>query len=1019
MLRIIRRSCDLGGEGIFLFPDNSALSDAVRRILSDCGARLGPWTFTPKTFIEEIAKRLDIPAQIDENLQIFIVKKILAEDTEFERSFSNGSIISGVLSLILALRRAGIFSESDLFGELARNGWKVSSRHRQLAKLLDRYAEELSAMGITDRARREKAAVGSLLEKGLPDIDIPGRRVVAALFDELRQTDAKIISALAKHLDVDFFVEANISGFSEQRLREALLSSANLLERTARGLGVEVERIGDFSFRNLNPEKRISSIIAARDGELESIPKSSLCPWPCISALEAIGPIQEADLVASAIKSLSVDFSVPLSDIAIFCDEPILFARSLEEHGIPFHGIPGPAYDQSPVVRLLSLVATALEDGLSRFTLLAILKHPLLRADSAEEIDTLLCSLGIVVASDFKIPVEGLPDEKSAAATALLDFNAKFVSVFDSAFGMKLISGADFSRLVTAFFREFNIREAILERAKLEDTSSLELSIESLTAIEELLEYFRHSPKDSFGGHLAVLKSFLSQQSISEKGGRGVRFRPVSEIYRCDSRVAVVPRCVQGELPRSRNETLFLTASEASALGLDLPDALLRGYCHALSLVDRAELTLMTRPLSDGSDPLPPSPVIVSLYRALAEREGAYRESMAALAGSLLDRPFTRRRRQVAAGESLQLPRDERISFEKDLAGADFIDRAARAVRISLLFRRMADSPYGGRLDKAFEDRYKKFTAKISITQLERYLACPFAFMLEKIIEIEGRPEPMGDLSPIDLGNAFHKALEVFWKRRIDGFFGPDSTIEERIERIKSDYAAARARVIVSDSNLDDAKAQIQSCIAIGLSAVEAPIKESQMRDLEIMLMKSLNKYLEELLKKGDDFIPISTEQKLITKLGETLLSGKIDRIDADGVGRLRVIDYKSGPSAGFSDMLAMKKIQMPLYLFMARSYGEIASGRFWEGFGKCSPSIGGKFERSDCAASKNQKSVAFDEWESTLEGFGRMAQELIADISEGYFPVKPISENSCKNCSYKTICGYNPDLADSESDEE
>jgi hypothetical protein len=99
------------------------------------------------------------------------------------------------------------------------------------------------------------------------------------------------------------------------------------------------------------------------------------------------------------------------------------------------------------------------------------------------------------------------------------------------------------------------------------------------------------------------------------------------------------------------------------------------------------------------------------------------------------------------------------------------------------------------------------------------------------------------------------------------------------------------------------------------------------------------------LAQQPGDFTPIRFEARFglggepplqVSAGGDGfLLHGVIDRIDRSPDGRLRVIDYKSGGPAPYSNkaLLEGKKLQLPLYALAARDalrLGEPADGFYW-----------------------------------------------------------------------------------------
>lgn len=196
-----------------------------------------------------------------------------------------------------------------------------------------------------------------------------------------------------------------------------------------------------------------------------------------------------------------------------------------------------------------------------------------------------------------------------------------------------------------------------------------------------------------------------------------------------------------------------------------------------------------------------------------------------------------------------------------------------------------------------------------SISRLERFAACPFAYFAE--YGLKAKPRQIYQLHTPDLGILFHEVLESFGTQlEQDGVHWQDLTKEETEKRIE---------------------------VAVDLSAPKI--------GNEILLDSAANRYLIRRLKRiskragwtlvrhiqSGSFIPKGYEigfgpQEALPPIilsmadgSKLILRGKIDRVDildTNGVEYVKIIDYKSGNTAfRLQDIYYGLQLQLLLYL--------------------------------------------------------------------------------------------------------
>jgi ATP-dependent helicase/DNAse subunit B len=249
----------------------------------------------------------------------------------------------------------------------------------------------------------------------------------------------------------------------------------------------------------------------------------------------------------------------------------------------------------------------------------------------------------------------------------------------------------------------------------------------------------------------------------------------------------------------------------------------------------------------------------------------------------------------------------------------DFLGHAA-----SLLQARLAARPQG-----PFEGQADALSAEVaarfgdgytwSATRLETYGACPFQFYLSSALEVQARIQPEPGLDAARLGAILHRVLERAYTAAAD----------------PTDPQAVLA-VLPGIARREFESAPLEQGFR------PSPLWQAEQEQILSMLVENVRKLAE--WDPGAGWQPLALEQPfgwngveplVIEVDGQAVrLRGVVDRIDRDGGGRLRIIDYKTGGShLAQQDLDRGRRLQLPLYALAAQQalgLGEVVEGLYW-----------------------------------------------------------------------------------------
>lgn len=196
-----------------------------------------------------------------------------------------------------------------------------------------------------------------------------------------------------------------------------------------------------------------------------------------------------------------------------------------------------------------------------------------------------------------------------------------------------------------------------------------------------------------------------------------------------------------------------------------------------------------------------------------------------------------------------------------------------------------------------------------SVTRLERFAACAFSHFLMYGLDLKERETYL--FRPMDMGNIFHRVIELFSKKvehsQYNWFSLPeeirDSMIEETVEEVSSEYGA---KILYSSARNEYAIERMKRIMRRTVWALHEQIKAGTFVPSNYEVSFSMVEDLEAVN------IALTEEDKM-------KLRGRIDRTDVkveEDEVFVKVIDYKSGNTS--FDLVALYyglQLQLVVYL--------------------------------------------------------------------------------------------------------
>lgn len=329
-------------------------------------------------------------------------------------------------------------------------------------------------------------------------------------------------------------------------------------------------------------------------------------------------------------------------------------------------------------------------------------------------------------------------------------------------------------------------------------------------------------------------------------------------------------------------------------------------------------------------------------------------------------------------------------------------------------------------------EKLSKKLANISsnVTKVELYNTCPYKYFLSETLDLNEREKY--EISSLDLGNFFHKALEILYKKINDISKLSEDDIEKKVDDVLSDISYNDGTNLEKFAELDKVNKDyygVNKLIYI----------KKRARRILISSLIALSR-----ISKDSELKHIEVENVFNCNIDGYAFSGKIDKIESidDGSSTyLNVIDYKSGiKKLKIEDIEAGVNIQLMLYLDSClnmkktESKNAISCGSFYftlkdpivkitdiksvdevnekklaeynyVGIQNADKNVMAKLGASANRIMKNCIELDDNKLKEKIQNVREKIKESIDNINTGVIDIRPYDENNCNYCPYGTIC--------------
>jgi RecB family exonuclease len=818
---------------------------------------------------------------------------------------------------------------------------------------------------------------------------------------------------------------AGACGALEAALREhGYYDASDLLAEAARLVRDEPGRLGAtavlvFGFVELNPlETRLLDACGRDATVLRYEAGAAQADLPAPTAIEIVaapGEEREVREIARVILA-HAEAGGRFDEVGILLRQPAAYLAAVRDvfgaAGIPYTLGVAPAIAETRAGRSLRLLAEARRSDFARAAVMEFLAFADLRprpGTSPAEWERLSRQAGIVGgAREWRERLDRLGRRLEPAPEAEDDEERRVRRAGDrdalaalrraARILLRGLSGipdpAPVGAVVEAFTRTF--------RRLVQTSPEAELALGALGRLRELGAVDAVVPLEEFW---ALLDAALAAPSAAGPGPAPGRVF-VGELgigLGVDFPLTVVPGLVEGGFPAApRQDPILLDAERRRLTGLPLAEEArgLERVRFALAVGSGARRVVLTYPRIDAESGRPrvPSLLVLDLLEAVTGARHDFR-ALEAFPGwrtvPLHPAPPTACARPLDDREWLVSraleARSEPETLLRELPGAR---RGLEAIRSRE--RTDALTAYDGLLGRGVD----LGNAPLAPTALERYAACPFRFLLERVYRLQAVEEPdrILTIDPRDRGDLVHAVLNAAYRALAERGALPLTRATLGAARDALDAALAEECAVAERRGVTGLpalwageQARLREEL---LSAVEAEADDpAGWRPALFEVAFGMER------PEGSD----GTAAPLAYRLpdGTTLqLRGQIDRIDVSPDGqRARVLDYKTGRlrSMRTPDRLARgRALQLPIYRLAAEALLAGGAGTAVEEaqyYHVIGPDAGTRVRFTRAG------------WEARRADFDRVLDTIVGGIRGGRFFQRP---GACARgpCAFDLACG-------------
>jgi ATP-dependent helicase/DNAse subunit B len=903
-----------------LVPDQLQVA-AFKRRLAQAGGTLGVRVATFPFLYRQLLQSCggDVP-----HASSSLVHRILQQVV-------NDAADSGKLEYFSPLQNMPGFIQSlrEAFAEL-KNGM-VKPEHftavadgaplatRELAMLYAGFQEKVRSLGMADQEGYAWLAIKEL--EGNPSLAADIRLLVVDGFDAFTPAQHRALQLLTASVTHTIISLPGAVPFMRAAHRRYEKDGISLVERFGAPQAAALK------------EPSLPPDLLLLERNLFEVHSDRMIPAGQVELLEAQSPTEEAREALRWIKQRVIRDGLQPGNCAIFYPTSEEYRQGLKtcaaEFGIPIYFTSAEPLSQSTAVTAVLTMLDFPAGGYKARRLINLLRSPYFHlgeiSEHADEMEKVWRAAQVV---------EGLDQWRDAWTRLANPLRDRQIEALDDEWrNPGLPREAEAARLA-------DLTESLFE--KLTPPDALQVATSWVTWLEDLLEstgFFEQVKDGPDQESAAALRDCLSalvqadviagkkpvdfnqfvndlrgtldgmgQRDSTSSGGSAVLAAAMTEARGMRFTAVAILGLSEGTFPAVEHSDPFLGEALRARLGLEPRLGRFQSSLFYQAVTRADKRLLLTRPyLSDKGEAQEPSAYwkdVAALFVKNSERRVRPDVPRAqADAGSRQELLFS----AVSAGEP---PLDEDLQGEcwQSLMHTRMVLAARRA--------RSARGRHEGQVTRLAGLLMDRFSAEHiwSASALEEFGSCPFRFYASAVLKLDAQSEPEPGMDAAQRGSIYHAILELTYH---------DAAHPERVEDLLS--------------ALMDAASRVFEVAPRKYGFRPSAVWEFEQEDILKKLTESIRAMAEETEWRPFAYeMPFGSHGAPALDLaldGESiLLKGKIDRVDRNGGGMLRVVDYKTSGNYGNDDLEEGKKLQLPLYaMAVARlGLGQPADGIYW-----------------------------------------------------------------------------------------
>lgn len=342
-------------------------------------------------------------------------------------------------------------------------------------------------------------------------------------------------------------------------------------------------------------------------------------------------------------------------------------------------------------------------------------------------------------------------------------------------------------------------------------------------------------------------------------------------------------------------------------------------------------------------------------------------------------------------------------------------------------------------LSQTAQSKLSKYENEVfSVSDLEKYMNCPYKYFTEKLMKLQGDEETDFLISPVERGNLFHNILFEFYSELQNNDKSDTKMKLVKLDPAKSDEYKAML-VSIAEKEFEAFKLApqiffIEKEAFIGRNGKPGFLQ--QFIDFEMERLTNGWNFFPALFEYSfGQWSPRGNDNNKFALLDSGLkIRGKIDRIEFDeNIENFIITDYKTSLSnqAKTKDIEDKKSLQLPIYMLAAKKILQRHFNKNIEPVGAVyyglanETASNGKVESeriviqieenkvTNMEESARSKKRVFnnEELEKLLYETEEYAKELVSSIAQGKFELNKESK-LCDYCNLKSFCRLNDRLS-------